>query len=730
VLGLAVFGSLHWMRLLEPAAPFRAWEAVGIAVLTIAGLAAAARIERNATRRAAASGVALLAAVLALLAAGLADEYLRPDRWGALAAGIIRGLEVLPGARVPFRGLDEWTRMVLALGGTGLVTLAAALALWPRARGRTGVPAAALAALVTLYIVPTVALDFEQEFLRGALLVVLLIAFWRLERLRPAEARPAGLAALAVAVLALGVAPVLDRQGPWWDYEAWALSAATSKTTAFTWDHNYGPLDWPRDGRELLRVRARQDAYWKAENLDVFDGSAWQRSYFSDAPNQQMPGASADPRSARKWTQRIRVSVRNLSSREVIAAGVVKDAEVRPRGTLVSAPGILVTAGRPLRRGDVYTAEVYSPEPSPEQLRLAGTRYEMWLDEYRTIGISSPGELPGRPQQLRFPPYSSSERAPRIVERRYPGYSEPGGEELAASDMARVAGLAQRLKARSSTPYGFVRQVEAYLRDGFSYTERPPAAAGTLPGFLLDAKQGFCQQYSGAMALLLRMGGVPARVAAGFTPGSLDAKTGEFVVRDLDAHSWVEAWFPGYGWVTFDPTPSAAPPRSQSDDVSAAAAAVAGDLPNIGLPSGVAGPRTAPAVIDEGTSWKPIAGGGAAAVGLLGLVLVGWRRRRRSAGPRDDWRESVAELERALRRVGRTPAPGLTLRALEAGFASSPGAAAYVRVLREQRYRGGGRAPTPAERRRLRAELGRGAGPIGRLRAWWALPPHVTSPRR
>ena len=64
------------------------------------------------------------------------------------------------------------------------------------------------------------------------------------------------------------------------------------------------------------------------------------------------------------------------------------------------------------------------------------------------------------------------------------------------------------------------------------------------------------------MALLLRFGGVPARVATGFSPGGFRRRQGEWVVRDRDAHSWVEAWFDGIGWVTFDPTPSATPARS------------------------------------------------------------------------------------------------------------------------------------------------------------------------
>ena len=83
-----------------------------------------------------------------------------------------------------------------------------------------------------------------------------------------------------------------------------------------------------------------------------------------------------------------------------------------------------------------------------------------------------------------------------------------------------------------------------------------------LEHFLFDTKAGYCQHFSGAMALLLRFGGIPTRVATGFSPGGFRKSQGEWVVRDRDAHSWVEAWFDGIGWVTFDPTPTATPARS------------------------------------------------------------------------------------------------------------------------------------------------------------------------
>jgi protein-glutamine gamma-glutamyltransferase len=116
------------------------------------------------------------------------------------------------------------------------------------------------------------------------------------------------------------------------------------------------------------------------------------------------------------------------------------------------------------------------------------------------------------------------------------------------------------------------------------------------------------------------------------------------------------------------------------------------------------------------------------ALGVLGVLAVGaggwllWRRRRRRAGT-PEAAVAVAELERALRRTRHHPDPGTTLRALEERFSRSPSAAGYVRAVRDLRYGGRPAAPTPAQRRGLRAELARGMGLTGRLRAWWALPP-------
>jgi transglutaminase-like putative cysteine protease len=719
LLAFVAFAGLHWAGLLEPAQPGRAWEAVGLAALVALALLAAARLARP-LRWAAATLVALGAIALALLAGGLADEYLRPDRWSELASGAGRGIDALPGVRVPYRGVDEWARLVIGAGGALLAVVAALLAFWPR-RGRTGFPAAALLALVTLYAVPAVVLNFEGEFLRGALLAMLMLAFLRLEKLRMRDAPAAGAVAAAAAIGALIAAPALDSRDPWFDYESWAVETAGARAVTFSWDHDYSPLDWPRDGRELLRVKAEEAAYWKARELALFDGRTWRQDprQRGEDPSAQIPSSSSN---RVRYTQQIKVSLRNLRSDSFVTAGIttIVDGE---SGYPIGGGVFIAPDG--LSRGDSYTARVYTPHPTELQLREnTDTFYEDWLRSYLTIYLPDPADAPSDypfderkvPVRIEWPVWgqAGTPTAERV------GNLEVSAERvLERSDMARMWALAQRLKRESASAFDYVQRVEALLDDGFVYSERPPPASATLDGFVFDSKTGFCQQFSGAEALLLRMGGVPARVATGFTSGSYDDRQREFVVRDLDAHSWVEAWFPRYGWVTRDPTPAAAPPRSQpGEDDGADGSGRALGAPDLGgerlsdLESG-----RALAQDGGGGPLVPALAGALALAALIGGVLAERRRRRRLPPPAQ---RPMAEFERALRRARFRGGPGMTLSGIERDFSGWPGAAGYVRALREQRYSGRPAAPTAEQRRGLRAALARDAGV---LRSWWALPP-------
>ena len=377
--------------------------------------------------------VALAAIALALLAGGLADEYLRPDRWGALLSGAGRGVEALPGVRVPYRGVDEWTRLAIGAGGALLAVIAALLAFWPR-RDRTGFPAAALLALVTLYAVPAVVLNFEGEFLRGALLALLMLAFLRLEKLRMRDAPAAGVVAVAAAARrAARRAGARRRAIRGSTTRAGRSRRPATKAVTFSWDHDYSPLDWPRDGRELLRVKAARPAYWKARDLALFDGRGWRQDprQRGEDPAAQLP---ASPSSVARWSQHIEVTMRNLRSDSFVTAGITTSVDGEsgyPIG------GGVFNAPDGLGRGDSYSAEVYTPSPTERQLREnTDTHYEDWLRSYVAIYLAEPGAAatadpvdersvplrvvwplwgePGAPEAERFGDFEgSAERRPR-----------------------------------------------------------------------------------------------------------------------------------------------------------------------------------------------------------------------------------------------------------------------------------------------------------------------------
>ena len=132
--------------------------------------------------------------------------------------------------------------------------------------------------------------------------------------------------------------------------------------------------------------------------------------------------------------------------------------------------------------------------------------------------------------------------------------------QLPPSIDPRVAELARQLTARAVTPYDKAVAIEGFLRR-FTYTLNLTGRPGKDPlaHFLFVTRAGHCEYFASAMAIMLRTLGVPTREVNGFLPGTFNDIGGDYIVRASEAHSWVEAYFPGNGWVTFDPTPAGAP---------------------------------------------------------------------------------------------------------------------------------------------------------------------------
>jgi len=726
---LAAFtGSVWGTNLLAPSGAGRGVLMAVIAAAMGAVMLALADVDNRLVRHAGCALAVLLAVGFMLEAAGVGARLLVPNAWGDLAGGIGQGIDSLPDTTVPYQGVDEWVRTTIMAGAGALMLLAAGLAFWPRAAATR--PTTAAVALGVVYGVPAVERNFAHPFFSGAVLALLLTAFlWgeRLDRRQSWIIAALGGVALTAGLL---VAPRVDGARPLLDPQHLA-DPLTAKGDIFTWTHQYGPLDWPRDGREVLRIKADTPTYWKAVNLVQFDGIRWREESVIDPNAPDTEPIEGFP----QWHQTITVVVRALRSVQFITAGTALHISHTHKLWVPDAPGTFVTGRTPLRPGDSYRARVYTPRPSQAQMAAAGTNY---LDDFTgsDLSMSLPASVGGPRVTNPFTGRVSDRYSTEIIFPAYGANADPaaispdgvpdrtGAELLRRSRYAREYALARRLVAQSDNPYDFVRRVRLEVRRNARYSESPPLSKVPLDTFLFGKeKVGYCQQFSGAMALLLRMGGVPARVASGFAPGSFDRKRKEYVVRDLDAHSWVEAYFPGYGWVPFDPTPSIAPARSQASNDDSASAAQGDSRDKGGIGDRTSDPHAGGAADGDGGSpyRLPLIG---LAVLLIGVIAVRLDRRNRVAPAQID--PDLAELVRALRRSGRMPSNNVTLRRLETVLGGTDEAQGYLRAVREHRYgREDAPVPTREQRRALRKVLSAGLGPFGRLRGWWALPPRV-----
>jgi hypothetical protein len=746
---LALLGAAEWMRMVGHGSLLGALPWVLAAVLVGETVGAASSLPPR-LRAPSAALAAALGLVLAALASGLEPRLLAPAHWTELGDGVGRGLEALSGVTLPYAGVDPWPDVTMRLGGALLVALAAVLATWPRRESR-GFPFFALAALLVLVATPVTAIGTSRSLVLGVALAALTVCFLWLERL---PLRPGvGVAVLGGVALAgaLPLSAAANRDGPWFDYSSWAEGLGTPASVRFSWDHSYGPLHWNQDGREMLRIRSGRPQYWKLENLDEFDGEHWVMRGDPAAAGPD-PDADLDENwtSHPQWTGEARVTVRGLRAAQLAGAGTTLAVDAgshRALGTF--SPGTFV-ADDELKAGDSYTVRFHAPRPSPIELAASssGTHGEQSGARQVQLPLLRPelppaGNLRARPvTALRFEfPAFAAPGGPVAHNDRH-GTVEPGLPAVRNTPYWRVYRLAQRLKRGARTPYEFVRRVDFYLDRGFRYDQRPsppPPGVPALEDFLFKSKAGYCQHFSGAMALLLRFGGVPARVATGFSPGGFSRRQQEWVIRDRDAHSWVEAWFDGVGWVTFDPTPTATPARSLIAAIAAPRAAngdPAGRTRAGAVPPSTRNPAGARRDLDQ-----PVAPAGRSAserdgrapvwelvaIALALLVAIGalglWWRRREASAPMEPADRAIADLVVALRRAGRPVPPGVTLSELERRLGGSRGGASYLAALRAARYGPAPDAPTPNQRRAFRRELAAGLGWRGALRAWWALPP-------
>ena len=237
----------------------------------------------------------------------------------------------------------------------------------PLATPERGYPFVALAVLIVVIASPVISLGGTRSALLGLAVAALSICFLWLERL---PLRPGlGVAGLLVVALvgALPVAAAADRGEPWFDYRSFAESLGPDDPVRFSWTQSYGPIDWPRDGNEVMRVVSGEPLYWKARNLDDFNGIAWQvaqqaprTSPFDERFEADLPEDWAD-RPA--WTETVEFNIKRMRTTDVIGAGTTVDVKDPSRAVREGLSPGTWDAPSALRRNDSYTAEVHVPRP-------------------------------------------------------------------------------------------------------------------------------------------------------------------------------------------------------------------------------------------------------------------------------------------------------------------------------------------------------------------------------
>ena len=268
----------------------------------------------------------------------------------------------------------------------------------------------------------------------------------------------------------------------------------------------------------------RSDLHWRGVTLADFDGRTWSSPRDQFTLQHQSDNTFRVPRAtvfARSFAKPI------LAREHVIHYRVLM--EPIDTNVFFLAPWARSVTGNYRMLASDGGGAVYNLDS-----QRSISRYEADSD----IAIATPAEL-------------------RTAGRDYPAPITGQYLRLPSLD-ARVPQLAAQITRSASNDFDKAAAIENYLRTRFGYTLQLPQTPVKDPiaNFLFERRQGHCEYFASSMAVMLRTIGIPSRVVTGFRSDEFNDLTGNYVVRAKDAHAWVEAYFPGYGWQTFDPTPA------------------------------------------------------------------------------------------------------------------------------------------------------------------------------
>ncbi len=279
---------------------------------------------------------------------------------------------------------------------------------------------------------------------------------------------------------------------------------------------------------ELFRVQTPppngRPAYWRFLALDRFDGRLWKASDLEAASGPLIASGFLDsnanqPRGLGPPTVTVlhqRFDLERLTQPWLPSA--FNPVSITVRGSVVryDAEGQFLVAPSGTYKGYTYDVDSELVVPTPQDLNLDA--------------------VPTGPEAARY-------------------------TALPSTMPPQIAAIAHRWTDDQPTMYLKVLAIQNHLlRFRYDIRVKPGHSSSDILRFLTQTKAGYCEQFAGSMAVLLRSLGIPARVAVGFTPGTFDANRNQWVVTSQNAHAWVEVLFPRFGWLPFEPTPTRSNP--------------------------------------------------------------------------------------------------------------------------------------------------------------------------
>jgi transglutaminase-like putative cysteine protease len=519
--------AANWLRLEQPQGDVRR------AVLLVALATVPVLFPRRWHRAAAAAVVAFVGASIAFFVSLAAVAPGGAHFFGPVGSRFGHGFADFYSFRLPIDpAVHPQMRMVL-LAATFAFTMIGGLAVAARR------PILSVAIFLVGAGWPATLLAGGDEVLRGIVILVGALALLAGLSEQPGRFAAPAAAAVALGAVALAASPAVAKPG-FLDWQHWNPYAHRAKpvSVSFVWNGQYSGIRFPRKVTTVLSIRAPRTigTYWRATVLDRYAHDRWVEHVWRETPRQSRILEPPAAENEANTVQQV-VTVDALADNHLVGASLPVAFNISEPARLIGQNVAEAVGG--LSRGQRYVAWSYAPQPTAESLVTSPPSYPRALTRAGRELEVAPG--------VNALPFAAPGRVSRL-------------DGQLVGKLAPYRALFARARSvvgDTRSPYAAMVALERWFRatGGFTYSLQPPQTPGLPPlvGFVLQTQTGYCQHFAGAMALMARMLGVPARVSAGFVSGHY--VNGEWQVTDHDAHTWVEVWFRGYGWLPFDPTP-------------------------------------------------------------------------------------------------------------------------------------------------------------------------------